>query len=160
MMIDIDRTIIRQIQENDYPQIVTYMNSLNKDSNEKASSLFCKYNYTIEELNVLCSSELCVAYVAEFDTDVLGFIMFNRRRNMKNSEFKKREYLTINYLYVGEAFRGKGLGNKLMKKVIEYARMEGICEVNVNVLANSDLAIAFYKSMGFSSAMVLMQQLI
>jgi GNAT superfamily N-acetyltransferase len=58
--------------------------------------------------------------------------------------------LYMDDLYVKEEFRGHGIGTKLIKKVIEYAKTTNCHKVKWQVSDWNKPAIEFYKSLGAS----------
>jgi ribosomal protein S18 acetylase RimI-like enzyme len=46
-------------------------------------------------------------------------------------------------------FRGKGIGSKLLQKVIEHSKTFGLEKVELNVYTSNTSAIALYKKFGF-----------
>jgi|AntDeeMetagen192_2_1112575.scaffolds.fasta_scaffold06644_2 ribosomal protein S18 acetylase RimI-like enzyme len=57
--------------------------------------------------------------------------------------------LFIGNLYVGPAYRGSGLADRLITRAIQYAREEGCVELSLGVEAGNDRAMAYYKKLGF-----------
>ncbi len=56
----------------------------------------------------------------------------------------------IKRFYVRDSYRRKGLGERLLNMVLDFARAEGIQEVYASTLKNMDAAISFYEKNGFS----------
>lgn len=71
-----------------------------------------------------------------------GYLKINRRLNNKY-------YQATLGICVDEAFRGKGLGSKLMRSLIETAKKENICEIVLTVLSDNKIAISLYEKNGF-----------
>jgi ribosomal protein S18 acetylase RimI-like enzyme len=66
------------------------------------------------------------------------------------STFKVKPYLYIHDLVVQSDFRGKGLGRKLMEKLIEISRERDYCKITLEVREDNQAALALYQSLGFS----------
>ena len=63
--------------------------------------------------------------------------------------FKERRMGYIGEIWVEEKFRRKGVGKKLMEKMLEWFKERGIKWVRADVLSNNKEAIEFYKKLGF-----------
>jgi GNAT superfamily N-acetyltransferase len=82
--------------------------------------------------------------LAEINNELAGQVVF-----FKNfSTFRAREGLYIEDIFVLPAFRGKGIGFKLMKEVVSIAKMENCFGVDWVVLDWNKSAIDFYKKIG------------
>ena len=78
---------------------------------------------------------------AFYDTDlkkVIGFVMMHRSTNTM---------LYLSYMGMSEDVRGKGIGTKMMKRLLKYAAKEG-CSMTLIPFSG---VIEWYKSLGFSS---------
>ena len=64
------------------------------------------------------------------------------------------EKLRILIIALEEKYQGKGLGTKLMNKMVSAARIFGITKITLEVRKDSQ-AINFYRKLGFSSVDVL-----
>ena len=64
------------------------------------------------------------------------------------------EKLRILIIALEEKYQGKGLGTKLMDKMVNAARIFGITKITLEVRKDSQ-AINFYRKLGFSSVDVL-----
>lgn len=64
------------------------------------------------------------------------------------------EKLRILIIALEEKYQGKGLGTKLMDKMVSAARIFGITKITLEVRKDSQ-AINFYRKLGFSSVDVL-----
>lgn len=91
-----------------------------------------------------CSdSPLFSCFVAEMDQKIVGMALIYFRF----STWKGRT-IHLEDLIVNEAYRGKGVGNALYRRVLEYAAQEGVKRVEWVVLDWNQGAIQFYENSG------------
>ena len=83
-------------------------------------------------------------WLAEINDEPAGQVLFFRNY----STFLANAGFYIEDLYVRPQFRGKGIGKKLLNKVIELAREKNYGRVEWCVLNWNKPAIDFYKKMG------------
>lgn len=88
----------------------------------------------------------CEAVVAEDEetNQVVGFALYF----YSYSTFLTRWGIYLEDLYVLPAFRGRGIGFSLLKRVAKTAVARGCLRLEWNVLEWNDLAISFYKKLG------------
>ena len=84
------------------------------------------------------------ALVAEVDGVVVGIALYFYRFSTW-----KGPTLHIEDLIVSPEYRGKGIGEALINGVVEKAREEGRDRVELDVEADNEKAIGFYKKKGF-----------
>lgn len=65
------------------------------------------------------------------------------------STFKIRPYINVHDIVVDKRFRGRGVGKKIMNKIIEIAQEKKYCKVNLEVRDDNVVAQNLYKSLGF-----------
>jgi ribosomal protein S18 acetylase RimI-like enzyme len=65
------------------------------------------------------------------------------------STFKAKQLINIHDFSVSPGFRQKGIGNKMLEKIIDYARMKGYAKVTLEVRYDNENAQNLYKKMGF-----------
>lgn len=82
-------------------------------------------------------------YVTEVDGEIRGMALFYFRYSTW-----KGKSVHLEDLIVEEAFRGKGLGMALYKKVIEFGAEHKVKRIEWTVLDWNQSAIEFYKSTG------------
>jgi ribosomal protein S18 acetylase RimI-like enzyme len=66
------------------------------------------------------------------------------------STFRAKPYFNVHDVTVLKEYRGKGIGRKLLEKVIEIARNRGYCKITLEVREDNKNAKALYQSLGFS----------
>jgi len=83
-------------------------------------------------------------WLAEINNEPAGLVFFFRNY----STFLAKPGYYIEDLYVRPQFRGRGVGKKLLKKVIEIAAEKNYGRVEWSVLNWNEPAIEFYKNIG------------
>ena len=83
-------------------------------------------------------------WLAEINDEPVGQVFFFRNY----STFLAKPGFYIEDIYVRPRFRGKGIGKKLLKKVIELAAEKNYGRVEWSVLNWNEPAIEFYKNIG------------
>jgi ribosomal protein S18 acetylase RimI-like enzyme len=91
-------------------------------------------------------------YVAENDGGVIGFIS----SVVYKTFFHPGGTALINELIVGREYRGRGIGQKLIQKILTMAREEKLNEVEVSTWFENKKAIAFYRKRGFTDESLLL----
>lgn len=84
------------------------------------------------------------AFDAERLVGITGFNRMARQRAMHRGE--------IVQVYVDPNYRGQNIGEKLIRRVLEYAfTLEGIEQVQLSVIASNQTAIKLYEKIGFKT---------
>lgn len=65
------------------------------------------------------------------------------------STFNVRPYINVHDLAVLNTWRGKGIGRKILEKVIAIAKKRGYCKVTLEVRNDNINAQGLYRSLGF-----------
>lgn len=65
------------------------------------------------------------------------------------STFKVKPYLYIHDIFISNDFRGKGLGKRLMQKLIIISKERGYCKITLEVREDNITAKKLYQSFGF-----------
>lgn len=86
-------------------------------------------------------------FVAIIDDKVVGFALFGLI--LKPSNFISPEVTYISEMIVKESYRSMGIGEKLLKKIIEYSKTRGIDKIELEITNANERGIGFYKKMGF-----------
>jgi GNAT superfamily N-acetyltransferase len=135
-----EKLIIRQSTIEDIPAILEMINGLADYENLRNEVTATEENLA----HFIFGEEKFVdVWLAEFNDEVAGHVIC-----FKNfSTFLSRPGIYIEELYVKPEFRGKGIGKKLLLKVIGIAREKNYGRVEWAVLDWNVSAIEFYKSM-------------
>lgn len=65
------------------------------------------------------------------------------------STFNVKPYINVHDLAVLDTWRGKGVGRKILEKVIAIAKERGYCKVTLEVRKDNINAQGLYRSLGF-----------
>lgn len=116
--------------------------------------------YTDEELLDMFSDDNAPVFVAETDGVVAGYAFTVLRRRAHSSNMQDILTLFIDDLCVDQAFRGRKIGEALLRHVEEYARSLGCYNVTLNVWAGNDRAIGFYEHLGMQVQETVMEKIL
>lgn len=129
---------IRKATDDDIPAIFGLIRELAifEDGLDKVSN-------SVEQMKA--EKDFFKCYIAEDNGEVIGMALYYF---VYYTWVGKALYLDD--LYVKEAYRGKGIGKKLMQKMMEVAREEKCHRMRLQVLGWNSNAIEFYKKTGFA----------
>jgi GNAT superfamily N-acetyltransferase len=88
-------------------------------------------------------------FVAEFDQRLVGYASCSK----EFSTWAGAEFLHMDCLFVSEAFRGQGLGHRLVEVVFDEAKRQNISEIQWQTPDWNENAIKFYHSVGGTCSM-------
>jgi len=81
--------------------------------------------------------------IAQLDSQIVGFLRFT------GGKFAKTSHAGKFGMFVRKEFRGMGVGKKLIKELLIWAKNNKIKRVELEVLANNKPALGLYKKSGF-----------
>lgn len=90
--------------------------------------------------------------VAEVDGSVAGYATYGTFRTKEGYK-----YTVEHSVYVSRAYHGKGIGSKLLQRLITLARQQGYHTMVGCIDADNTGSIAFHKKYGFTEAGLLKQ---
>ena len=133
--------IIRKAKQEDIPVILELIKEL-----AKYEKLADQVTATEELLsnNIFGENRFVEIWLTEYQNKAVGYLIFY----YNFSSFLVKAGLFIEDIFVLPKFRGKGIGKKLLLKVIELAKERDCGRVEWNVLDWNEPAISFYKKMG------------
>jgi RimJ/RimL family protein N-acetyltransferase len=137
--------IIRKIKKEDSEKFLNMLKQLDYETNNmmyepgerKTSIEEMKINIT----NIYTSNSLML--LAEEEENIIGFL--SAERGFAN-RLKHSAYIVIGIL---KDYRGKKIGAKLFKELIEWALVNDITRLELTVMTHNEGAIKLYKEMGF-----------
>lgn len=106
---------------------------------------------TEEEMSIVFKEALSMPdnimiFVAEVNGEVIGYA----NTWTVFSIWSGGKALTIDDLYVSEAYRRSGIGEKIMKYLILYAEQKGFKRVQLNAESSNERAHNLYRKLGFN----------
>lgn len=88
-------------------------------------------------------------FVAEIDGRIVGFILGEPAR--RPPCFASRAYGMIDDLAVTAEWRGQGLGQALLERMVAWFQAQGIQRIETRVLISNPLASNFWQAAGFEA---------
>jgi len=64
----------------------------------------------------------------------------------------------IDSIYIQPKYRGKGIGNQLMIKAIDWLKKQNCRDINIYVAEGNDSVLGFYEKYGFKKRSVVLQK--
>ena len=97
------------------------------------------------------NSETQIAYVAEVDDTIVGYILLEIRERKFLDMLIPRKLAHIRDLAVMKTHQQQGVGHLLFQQSIEWAKSKGVTSVELTVWEFNQHAIAFYKRQGMET---------
>ena len=132
---------IRKVEPGDIPVILKLIKDLAQY--EKLSDQVTATEELLRK-NLFGKNRFIEVWLAEYQNKAAGYLIFY----YNFSSFLTKAGLFIEDIFVLPEFRGKGIGKKLLLKVIEIAKERDCGRVEWNVLDWNEPAISFYKKIG------------
>lgn len=96
-------------------------------------------------------------YVAKINGTVVGYVSL-KIRDYDWPGVVRRKVMVIDELCVEKAFRGHGIGKRMMEEVHALARAFGCTDLQLGVYPQNDDAVGFYQKCGFTIRSIDMQK--
>ena len=90
-------------------------------------------------------------FLAERAGEVVGVVHVTVREVPPSDMLVPRRYLMVESLGVHSTERGAGIGRALMEKAEEWAREQGLSEVQLNVWEFNEPALRLYEKLGYAT---------
>ena len=98
------------------------------------------------------------AFVCTIESKIIGYGILRRYSREELSYRNNVSLFHIETLYIREAYRNNGFGEKLVNHLIIYAKDNGATHISVNVLDDNKRASRFYGRIGFKGHTVALEQ--
>ena len=96
-------------------------------------------------------------YVAKLNGIVAGYVLV-KIRNYDWPGVVRRKVMVVDEICVEKAFRGHGIGTRMMEEVHALARAFGCTDLQLGVYPQNDDAVGFYQKCGFTIRSIDMQK--
>ena len=134
---------IRRVRESDAVAIDALLEQLMPGSAERRRSLW----------PTLFQTEGYTAWVADTDSELAGFLDLFILPDIAHGGWMG----LINNLVVDGRFRGRGLGESLLREAIEHSKSQGVVELHLWTAFGNEPAIGLYEKVGFEKRALLME---
>jgi len=134
-------TIIREARESDVPVIISLLSDF--AAFENLSEFL---TITEDDLHkaMFGESSFVEGLVCEINGNTAGFAIFYPRF----SSFRGQTGYYLEDIYIGDEYRGRGLGEKLLREIARKGKARGFARIDFQVLEWNFAAIEFYKALG------------
>lgn len=147
---------IRPVRPDDADMLQTFVRGLSDESR------YFRFASTIQEL----PARMLARYtLIDYDREMALVAVHRSREAGEDGEFVEREqiigvsrYITNPdqtscefSLVVSDAYKGQGLGSRLMLSIMDFARAKGLAEIDGLVLANNPNMLRLMTSLGFAT---------
>lgn len=107
------------------------------------------------DLNGLVSSAESIVYLVEIESRVVasGYGQIRKSKPFIVSE----HYCYLGFIYVKPDFRGRGVSQQILEKLIEWAKLRGVNHFQLDVYSENTAAISAYEKFGFKARSVNME---
>lgn len=139
---------VRPLQEADLPAVRALLGTLIRQHAEAEPRIV----RPVEELDPFENGGLpadTLRLVAVHDGVVVGFAQGGIETSPPHAALCDRRYFALYDLVVEPAIRRHGVATRLLEACMAWVREQGIEEVELNVFAFNEEAIAFYQRNGF-----------
>lgn len=160
--IAIVKKMIRKATTNDIPRILELLSQVNDVHAEGRPDYFIKgkRKYEENELRKILDDDTSPIFVCEEECDVKGYAFCIIQDFSHCDNLHPDKSLYIDDICVDEKYRRQGIGKKLYKHVVQYAKEERCFNISLNVWDKNPEAKAFYENMGMTVQKVCMEYII
>ncbi len=154
---------IRRAQEKDSDRIMDLLLQVLMVHHEARPDLFKgpATKYTKEELSEILSDDSRPVFVWTDEEDaVQGYAFCVLKELTGHNILQDVRSLYIDDLCVDERCRGRHIGKELYEYVLAYAKKAGCYNVFLNVWADNEKALGFYRAMGLRTQRVIMEEIL
>lgn len=107
---------------------------------------------TKEYISDIIADENTALFVAESEDGIIGLVHILLREAPDIPILMPRRYAMISDLAVKKGFRRSGVGRALMESAHQWARDNGVTQVELGVWEFNKAAMTFYEKLGYRSA--------
>ena len=137
---------IRGIRKDDFLMIIPLIEELMDGLEESVNVLQEIWNKNFE-------CDHYVGFVAVINSKIVGYVDIIFFQDIAHGGFLGQ----IQNLIVAKEYRGQGIGKRLVKKAIDFAKEMGFKELHVWTKFDNVKAISLYEKMGFKRSSLLLE---
>lgn len=143
---------IRKAGFDDYPKVNPILVEVEQLHVELEPEIFRTIeNYDLAHYSDLVTSNESVILIAELeDGSILGALIALIGEWPVLEVFHGGRYVMVKELSITQSAKGKGIGKALMAAAEEWARLQGIDQIQLSVWDRNQKAIAFYEALGYT----------
>jgi len=109
---------------------------------------YLRDNFTYNQLELEIKNKNSRFYKVENDDKIIAYLKLNFSIIPENNGFE--EALEIQRIYIDKAYKGKGIGKRLIEKAVEIAKSKDLKYIWLGVWEKNSDAIKFYEKLGFN----------
>lgn len=127
----------------------TFIETFASENTEENMSKYLRNGFSLTKLKRELTKKESQFYFAEIRNEIIGYLKINTGQTQ--TELKDNDSLEIERIYVLKEFHGKGVGQIIINKVLEIAKLKRVKYVWLGVWEENPRAIRFYEKNGFVS---------
>ena len=104
-----------------------------------------------EYFSQLLERKDAMAFVAELDSQVIGYVLMKVRDAPQRELLVERREAIIDDIAVLRAYQGQGIGRQLFQACVEWAKAQRAVSLDLRVWEFNKNAIAFYEQRGMKT---------
>ena len=136
-----DWQIIKEIAKSTF--VITYQHKNDPIDFNK----YVEQAFTNEKIQEELSNPHSYFFLLKEENKAIGYFKLNEFN--AQTDFKQRDNLEIERIYLRKEEQGRGLGRKMIQKAIDFAKAKNKEKIWLGVWDQNPDAIAFYERMGF-----------
>ena len=149
-----DQVIIRKAKSNDLEQLYAFEQGVVQAERPFDPTLKngLIHYYDLKEMITASNTEVVVA---ELNNKIIG--SGSARIEKSKSYLKHPHHAYLGFMYVLPEYRGKGINKRIVETLKNWAHLQNVNELRLEVYSNNTSAIKAYEKIGFSKHMIEMR---
>ena len=127
---------------------VTFKQTFAAQNTKENILLYLKKNLSSKKLKKEISNPNSKFYFVYEKNKIIGYLKLNFNESQREKMYLHNGF-EIERIYLTEEFQGKGLGEKILNKILNMGKEMGYNKLWLGVWENNFRAIKFYKKYGF-----------
>ncbi|MDP4534738.1 GNAT family N-acetyltransferase [Alkalimonas collagenimarina] len=148
---NLDGLIVREARSDDYEPLLALEQKV-VDAERPYNALLKETGAYYYDINKLISAQDTKLFVGEISGALIATGYVQIRQSKASLQHAKHGYL--GFMYVAEAYRGLGLNQVILQKLVSWGQAQGINHFYLDVYAKNSSAIRAYEKFGFQSSLL------